>query len=51
MTGTTRFITRAARHKIPKGQPVGSYAFCGAGPGTTIPGAFACRTATALLQP
>ena len=31
----------------PRGQRAGSCAFCGAGPGATVPGTFACRTATA----
>ena len=50
MTGMTRIITRAARRKTPRGpQTVGTELFA-AGRGTSVPGTFACRTATVTVQ-
>ena len=42
---------RIARRKILPGPRVVSIAFCGAGPGSTVPGTFAYRSASVSFQP
>ena len=50
MTGLAGIIIKTAPRKTPPDRRAGSTALCVAGPGATIPGASAFRSATMSLQ-
>jgi hypothetical protein len=46
MTGTTRYTTKTARRRIPKGRRAVKIVFCVEGHGSLLPGMFECRPVT-----